>query len=117
MTLYQVTTKSEDRSPWELVANSPEHAIATIWKFYPEVNNVDLIAHEVTFNGERVTLLNRTKYGDKFKRVLEMNSGRSVQINCEWVRGDFDPTRNKYRCVDVSGNICYFDPYTKITKE
>lgn len=113
MTLYRVS-QGDNSSPWELLAKSPEHAIATIHKFYPKTVNKELIAQEITFDGQPITLLNRLSHGDKFSPVVEMQSGRYIPTVMTFVKGDFDPTTNKYYCQNTKGGYTRFDPYQKI---
>lgn len=114
--LYQVSRVGESGSPWELLANSPEHAIATIRKFYPETCAANLVATEMTVAGDPINTLNQLSYGSLFAEILNLNSGRPACKGEVYVRGDFDPSRNQYMCRSINNRVKYFDPYSKIIK-
>lgn len=115
--MYQVTRTDKIGSPWELLAKSPDHAIATIRKFYPAACDVDLIATELTLSGEPMTLLHQLSYGDSFAEILSTASGKPAIAGRTYTRGDFNPAENAYLCHQSNGTSKYFTPYTKIIKK
>lgn len=117
-TMYQVTQVGLNGSPWELLAKSEEHAIATVNKFYPMTRDKELIATQCTFLGEPITLVHKLNYGDKFAAVVHLSSKRPALSGAEYIRGDFSPIRNEYQCTSISGHeVRYFNPYTKIVRK
>lgn len=117
VTMYSVSRVDHDGSPFELLAKSPEHAIATICKFYPMARAEELVATELTLSGEPVTLLHQLKYGDSFAEILTTKSGKPAIAGEIYVRGDFNPVENAYICHGPNSKTKYFTPYTKIIKK
>ena len=117
ISMYQVTRVDNVGSPWELLAKSPDHAIATIRKFYPRVCDVDLVAVELTLSGDPVTLIHQLSYGDTFTEILSTVSGKPAMSGRTYTRGDFNPVENAYLCYQANGRTKYFTPYTKIIKK
>ena len=114
--MYRVTMVDRECSPWELLANSPDHAVSIIRKFYPETNDANLVATELTLLGDPINLLNQLHWGDKFAEIIHLNGGRPAMKGQTYVKGDFDPSRNEYQCRTTDGKVKYFKPYTKIIR-
>lgn len=115
--MYQVTIAGEDRSPWELLAKSEEHAAMVVRKFYPEVGDKELVVQEVTILGEPVSLLHTLSHGDKFAIILKFASQRLACRSMEFTKGDFNPARNEYLCHRVDGRATeYIGPYAKVIR-
>lgn len=116
--MYRVHMVGTDGSPWELLAKSPEHAMATIRKFYPQTEGKLLAAMELTLLGEPITLLHQLGYGDKFAAIIPTNSGKPALEGQMYTRGDFNPALNQYMCHAIDGNkAVYFGPYDKIIRK
>lgn len=115
--MYRVSVVDREGSPWELLAKSPEHAIMTVRKFYPQTANLKLTAVELTLLGDPIHLLHQLSYGEKFQTIIPTNYGKPAIPGPTYIKCDFNPTNNQYLCKRVNGyNSEYFDPYTKIIK-
>lgn len=113
MRLYHVS-RGDDSSPWELTAKSPEAAIQEIKRFYPETIDLDLVAVEVTIMGLPIRKLNQVPYGTQFMRTVMVGDGRHVSIGKIYVKGDFDHSRDQYRCMSLDGKYEFLNPYQTI---
>lgn len=115
--MYRVSMAYIKGSPWELLAQSEEHAELTVRKFYPQTQNVKLVTTEVTLEGDPITLVHALSFGESFHTILHTDSGKPAMRGSKYIRGDFDPTRNQYRCHEIGkAEPIFLDPYTKIIK-
>ena len=115
--MYRVSVVGVNSSPWDLLAKSPESAMVTIRKFYPQTQDMTLSAQEITLDGDPMTLVHALAFGESFYTILRTETGKPVMRGPEYIRGDFNPALNQYQCHEVNRiKPIYLSPYEQVIR-